>query len=420
MPFDPVSAGGSRAGGDLGTDGVAEIVAGAPAGLPPTIRTFRADGSRIAEFAAFNDGMRQGVNVALGDLDGDGKREIIAGSGPGAVAHAVVYGSDGKMRFLPGGIHPFGSEFLGGAVVAAGDLDGDGADEIITAAGPGGGPHVKAWKRDGTMLGEFFAFDEDERTGGLSIAAGDLDGDGDAEIAAALAGGSRAVVRIFAWGAAAAGWSFGKVGEFEGLADGFRGGLTLSIADADDDGANEIIAGTNGGGGPQVSVFGADGRPKLRFFAYDESYRGGVFAAAGAFGGGRGIVTVPAGRTADGRPHLAKYIHVDVSEQRLRAFEYGRLAKTFPVSTGLKKSPTPTGDFSITAKPLFVRYRGPGYDLGTVKWNLRFFPSYYIHNAPWHNNFGQRMSRGCVNVNAANAQWIYEWADEGTPVTVAD
>jgi lipoprotein-anchoring transpeptidase ErfK/SrfK len=30
------------------------------------------------------------------------------------------------------------------------------------------------------------------------------------------------------------------------------------------------------------------------------------------------------------------------------------------------------------------------------------------------------MSRGCVNVNAANAQWIYEWADEGTPVTVAD
>jgi lipoprotein-anchoring transpeptidase ErfK/SrfK len=125
------------------------------------------------------------------------------------------------------------------------------------------------------------------------------------------------------------------------------------------------------------------------------------------------------------RSDLPKYIYVDISEQRLRAYEYGRLARTFLVATGMAKYPTPTGEYSILDKPYKVNYRwtyGPGnpdnYDLGWVTWNLRIMPHKYIHYAPWRKVFGIRGSHGCVNVSKTDAQWIYGWADLGTPVSI--
>ena len=53
-----------------------------------------------------------------------------------------------------------------------------------------------------------------------------------------------------------------------------------------------------------------------------------------------------------------------------------------------------------------------------IKWNLRFKPRYYIHTAYWHNNFGHRMSHGCINTREADAEWIYHWAEIGTPVVI--
>jgi lipoprotein-anchoring transpeptidase ErfK/SrfK len=60
------------------------------------------------------------------------------------------------------------------------------------------------------------------------------------------------------------------------------------------------------------------------------------------------------------------------------------------------------------------------YDLGPVKYNLRIYPHIYIHYAYWHNNFGRPMSHGCVNVNWDNMKWLYDWAEEGIPVTVRE
>jgi lipoprotein-anchoring transpeptidase ErfK/SrfK len=317
-------------------------------------------------------------------------------------------------------VFPYGPDFRGGASVATADIDGDGKDEIVTSPGPTGGPHIKIWRADGGEFGGgFFAFDAD-KTGGTVVAAGDLNGDGKDEIVAALSGKSQPVVRVFDP------LTFGKVGEFEAIGNGFDGGLNVAVADVNGDKANDVIAVPNGGGGPHVHLYDGKGSLLGAFFALPEQYRGGVLLDAGTFSAdGTLAVTMPAERTVFGRPHLPQWIHVSVKEQRLRAFEYGRLTKTFLISTARAGFTTPRGDHSIMAKPFHVRYAGYygpnnplNYDLGIVPYNLRFAPRIYIHYAPWHNNFGAPMSRGCVNVNRTNAEWIYDWADLGTTVTV--
>lgn len=421
-PFAGDAKAGSVAAGDLGSDGTHELIVGSGFQSPPLVRVLRADGSEILSFAPFDAGMLQGVQVAMGDLNGDGKAEIVAGAGPGATAHVRVFDNMGKEAIIPGGFFPYGKDFRGGVSIAVADLDGDGKAEIVTGAGPTGGPHVKAWRGDGVLLSDFFAFDN-HVSSGLNVAAGDLDGDGKSEIVAAIAGGSHAYVRMFS------GTQGAKVGEFLAIGGGFSGGLNLAAGDLDGDGRAEIVAAPNGGGGPHVHVFDGVGKLRSHFFAYEESYRGGVLLAVGRFSANTepSLVVAPAERTMSGRPHLPQYISVDVSEQRLRAFEYGRLARTFLVATGEKRFPTPIGDFSILEKPYKVNYKwsyGPNhpenYDLGWVTWNLRFYPHVYIHYAPWRKVFGVRGSHGCVNVSKADAQWVYEWANVGTPVTVQE
>ncbi|MDF1497521.1 MAG: L,D-transpeptidase [Patescibacteria group bacterium] len=120
-----------------------------------------------------------------------------------------------------------------------------------------------------------------------------------------------------------------------------------------------------------------------------------------------------------------KHITVDLKQQRLRAYENGRLVNTFLISSGKYGFWTRKGLHSVLLKAPVVRYAwtyAPGspdnYDLGNVPYNLRIYPHTYIHYAYWHNNFGRPMSHGCVNVNLSNIQWIYRWADEGVPVLV--
>ena len=120
-----------------------------------------------------------------------------------------------------------------------------------------------------------------------------------------------------------------------------------------------------------------------------------------------------------------KHITVDLAQQRLRAYENGRLVNTFLISSGKYGYWTHKGLHSVLAKIPVVHYAwtySPGnpdnYDLGDVPYNLRIYPHTYIHYAYWHNNFGHPMSHGCVNVNLANIKWIYRWADEGVPVLV--
>lgn len=176
------SQGMTMAIGDLDGDGKPEIVTGAGPGGGPQIRIYRMDGTPIgAGFFAYDKNFRGGVNVAVADLYGDGKSEIIAGAGVGGGPHVRIFtGTAGRL--LHPGFFAYDPRFRGGVQVAAGDLDGDGKAEIITGAGPGGGPHVRIFTRTGVSWGKgFFAADPKSR-GGVRVAVTDIDGDGKSEI----------------------------------------------------------------------------------------------------------------------------------------------------------------------------------------------------------------------------------------------
>ncbi|MBN1180188.1 MAG: L,D-transpeptidase [Anaerolineae bacterium] len=113
-----------------------------------------------------------------------------------------------------------------------------------------------------------------------------------------------------------------------------------------------------------------------------------------------------------------RWIDIDLTNQRLYAYEGERLVRTTLVSTGLRYTPTPTGQFSIYVKYRYDTMSGPGYYLPDVPYTMYFYGGYGIHGTYWHNNFGAPMSHGCVNLPTPEAEWLFDWAAVGTLVNI--
>jgi LysM repeat protein len=117
-------------------------------------------------------------------------------------------------------------------------------------------------------------------------------------------------------------------------------------------------------------------------------------------------------------PGDGKRFVVDLSEQRLYAYEGDTLVRTTLVSTGIWKYPTPPGTYYIYLRYTSANMRGPDYYLPDVPYVMYFYQSYGLHGTYWHHNFGMPMSHGCVNMPTDEAEWAYYWSDYGTPVIV--
>jgi LysM repeat protein len=115
---------------------------------------------------------------------------------------------------------------------------------------------------------------------------------------------------------------------------------------------------------------------------------------------------------------VGREIAIDLSTQMVYAYENGVLVYSALSSTGLPNTPTVQGRFSVYRKVPSQTMSGPGYHLPGVESVLYFYQGYALHGAYWHNNFGQPMSRGCVNLTNSDAAWFYNFADIGTPVYV--
>lgn len=113
-----------------------------------------------------------------------------------------------------------------------------------------------------------------------------------------------------------------------------------------------------------------------------------------------------------------RWIEVDLSDQALMCWEGATLARYVIVSTGLPYTPTLTGRFAIQSKYLATPMSGPGYYLPNVPHTMYYDRGYAIHGAYWHNNFGQPMSHGCINLSLPDAAWVYAFASVGTPVVI--
>ena len=122
--------------------------------------------------------------------------------------------------------------------------------------------------------------------------------------------------------------------------------------------------------------------------------------------------------TSRGSWALPKLIKINLAKQNL-VYTFGdKILGNFAISSGVKKLPTPKGNFTILSKVPVKRYTGSNYDYPNTKWNLNFKSGYYIHGAYWHNKFGQPMSHGCVNVAYENMEHLYWWAQVGTPIVI--
>ncbi|MDQ4075458.1 MAG: L,D-transpeptidase family protein [Chloroflexota bacterium] len=140
-------------------------------------------------------------------------------------------------------------------------------------------------------------------------------------------------------------------------------------------------------------------------------------------------LTVPNGSAASGGIALSnpsvngeKWIDVNLSTQRITAYEGNTPIYSAVVSTGLPQYPTVVGEYNIYVK---LRYddmqggsyaRGDYYYLPDVPYTMYFYRGYGIHGTYWHNNFGQPMSHGCVNLTIPDAEWFFNWAEVGTRV----
>ncbi len=264
--YHPAFRGGvSVASGDVDGDGQDEIITGAGPGGGPHVRVFSRQGEVKAQFFAYHPAFRGGVSVASGDVDGDGQDEIITVPYSAKEVVVKIFDKDGKLRFK---FLAYADNFKGGARVAVGDVDGNGTLEIITGAGPGGGPHVRVFSRLGRILFEFFAYHPAFR-GGVSVASGDVDGDGQDEIitGAGPGGGPHLIIYNYR----------GQIeNQFFVFDPDSRSGINVAAGDIKGDGVVRIVTAPARSALPQVRIFNQQGKLLNEFFAYHPAFRGGV------------------------------------------------------------------------------------------------------------------------------------------------
>lgn len=155
-----------------------KFIVGAGRGGGPQVRIFSPLGRLEASWFAYDKNLRGGVNVAIADVTGNGVDEIITGPGPGEEPRVKIFSQDGRLinSFLA-----YDQKFRGGINIVAGDLNGDGIAEIITAPASGGGPHIMIFNNQGHVRGNFFAYNKDLR-GGFSLSLSDVNNDGRPQI----------------------------------------------------------------------------------------------------------------------------------------------------------------------------------------------------------------------------------------------
>jgi hypothetical protein len=270
--YAPAFTGGVRvAVGDVNGDGRTDIITGAGAGGGPQVSVFDAKThTPINSFFAYSPSFTGGVYVAAGDVNGDGHTAIVTGSGSGGVATVSTFSGSGQLLHS---FTPVPSAFAGGVRVATGDIEGNGPAQIIAGPGPGGPPVAFVFSATGTLIDAIPAY-APQFTGGIFVAAGDVNGDGHADIITGPDAGGAPEVKVFS------GVDGSLLRDFLAYDPSFSGGVRVAAADVNGDGVADIITGAGPGGGPHVKVFdGKTGALLDSYFAFDPGFTGGIFVA---------------------------------------------------------------------------------------------------------------------------------------------
>lgn len=226
LAYDPLFRGGVRtAVGDVNGDGTPDIVTAPGFGLKPYVKVFDGvSGQLLLGFNAYDQAFRGGVYVAIGDVTGDGRLDIVTGAGETGGPHVRVFDGAALFSTVPVAVatattatltgdaattltptpaavklefFAYDVAFTGGVRLAVEDVTGDGKADIVTGAGETGGPHVKVFNgATGQEVYSFFAYDVAFR-GGVYVAAGELTGDAKADIVTGMGNNGNAQVKVY-------------------------------------------------------------------------------------------------------------------------------------------------------------------------------------------------------------------------------
>jgi hypothetical protein len=293
--------------GDLDGDGAADVITGPGPGRPADLRIFDGTGRERANYRVYDAGFRGGIRVAACDFDGDGRADPVTVAGPGGGPHVRIlrFAPDGTFLGDLANFLAYDPGFVGGLFAACGDLDGDGIPELVLGVDAGGGPHVRTFKYTPGTFGnvtafvDFFAYDPAFR-GGIRVAAGNVDGSDRASLITGAGPGGGPHVRVLRWN----GTQFVEHAGFFTYDPGFRDGIFVAAGDLTGDGIAEIVTSADAGGGPHIRVWtGAGGDTGVSFFAYPPSFTGGVRVAVGNVGS----LDIVTGAGPGGGPHVGLF-----------------------------------------------------------------------------------------------------------------
>lgn len=330
---------------DFTGDGEDEIAVSAGVGHGAQVRIFSKRGVLLEQFFAYDRGFRRGIALAAGDLTGDSAAELIVSPIGGAKTNLRVYQYQTATRrwTLLDWVWAFGASYTPTASVVIGDLTGDGAAEIVLAVNAAGGPQVRVYRYvsgDGLVLdGSFFPYATNARHG-VRVTLGDLTGDGVQDIVTVPSGTAGGHVRAYAY---AGSNTFRHLASVHPYGQTFRGTLSVKLTNLDGIGTKELI------------VIPNDGATNLRAYRYDTAAGAFTLAAwtlthGSAFRGG-GELTV-ADTNRNGLPEIA-VVPAAGGGPTLRLYEYDLSQNTFRiVDTIVTHEATVRGGTTVTAADL--------------------------------------------------------------------
>ncbi|MDD5566807.1 MAG: hypothetical protein PHH01_01290 [Patescibacteria group bacterium] len=272
---------------DIDRDGRDEIITVPAEKGGSNVRVYKyqsaAEGLTLVDwFTAYGDKFKGGVNLAIGNVMGDSKLEVVlspVGQG-GPNVRVYQYSSTTQEFSLADWFMAYQETYRDGVKVTLADINADGLDEIVTVP-VSGGPNVRTYAYDmataGFSLVDWFMAYAETFRGGVNVTAGYLDGDNYEDLIVTPNSATGTNLRIYEYSATTS--NLGLIDWSLVYGEAIRSKLDVSLADIDADQMSEIVISPLSGGGPNVRMLNLTNgvlETSDWFMAYAETFRGGV------------------------------------------------------------------------------------------------------------------------------------------------